>query len=70
MLYLKSFVDGKPVKVELYGDEIFTQCFRCEKEMQVDEDLLRWILQDGGELCSTSISCGCNSEKPALVRVK
>lgn len=69
MFYIKSTYKGKPIELEIFGDEIFTKCFKCGKEMQVEEDLLKWILADGGDLESTSISC-CETVKPTLVRIK
>lgn len=70
MIYLKTEVDGKVREIEIYGTEIFTTCFKCSKEFQVDEDLQREILKDEGSFSGVSLSCGCNTEKPNLIRIK
>lgn len=60
MFYLKAKIDNHiEIKVDIYGDEIFTTCFICGKEIQADEKLLVDIFKDGGDFASTSISCGC-----------
>lgn len=69
MFYLKAEHDGKPIKVDIYDDEIYTRCFNCGKEFQVDTDLIRQVLSDGGDFASTSLSC-CNAERSKLFRVK
>jgi hypothetical protein len=69
MFYLKTHHEGKPIEVEIYGDEIFTRCYNCGKEIQVDDQLLREVLADGGDLSSTSLAC-CSGDKPKLIRIK
>ncbi|GMA50183.1 hypothetical protein GCM10025857_15400 [Alicyclobacillus contaminans] len=69
MFYLKTEHDGKPIQVDIYDDEIYTRCSNCGKEFQVDTELLRQVLSDGGDFASTSLSC-CDAERPELVRVK
>lgn len=57
MFYVKTNItDDVEIKVNLYDDEIFTQCIKCEKEIQVDTEFLKSILEDG-DLTSTSIYC-------------
>ena len=57
MFYVKTNItDDVEIKVNLYDDEIFTQCTKCGKEVQVDIGLLKSILEDG-DLTSTSIYC-------------
>lgn len=57
MFYVKTNItDDVEIKVNLYDDEIFTQCTKCGKEIQVDTELLKSILEDG-DLASTSIYC-------------
>lgn len=71
MFYLKTEHEGKQIEVDIYGDDIYTTCFRCFKEFQVDEDLLAQVLEGDGDLCSTSLSCGqekCIEKK--LTRIK
>lgn len=70
MFYLKTLVDGKPQNVDIYDEEIFTTCFQCGTEIPVESETLLNILKDGWDLASTSISCGCNTERPRLVRIK
>ncbi|MCI9247462.1 MAG: hypothetical protein HFJ30_10285 [Clostridia bacterium] len=64
MLYIKTNIsDDVEMKVDLYDDEIYTQCSKCGKEMQVETEVLRQILQDG-DLASTSLYCGkCSKEE-------
>lgn len=70
MFYIKTEIDGKQRKVEIYGDELFTSCFNCGKEFPVDEELLMLVLQDGGSFSGTSLSCGCSVDKPQLSVIK
>lgn len=70
MIYLKTEVDGKPQTIDIYDDEIFTTCFKCGKEFQVDLHLIQEILKGGGDFSSTSISCGCSVERPTLTLIK
>jgi uncharacterized C2H2 Zn-finger protein len=69
MFYLKTEIDGRPHKVEIYDDEIFTRCFICGKEFQPNSEIMKFVYESGGDLASTSVSCGC-SDKPKLVRIK
>lgn len=57
MFYLKTEIDGKLRNIHIYDDEIYTVCFVCQKEFQVDAELIRWMLEDG-EFASTQMSCG------------
>lgn len=63
MFYVKTNItDDVELKVDLYDDEIFTQCANCGKEIQVETEELRQVLQDG-DLTSTSIYCkNCSKE--------
>ncbi|MNP04024.1 hypothetical protein D3C76_959260 [compost metagenome] len=69
MFYLKTEIDGQSRKVEIYDDEVFTTCFMCGKEFNPDPETMKFIYEEGGDLASTSLSCGC-SDKPKLVRIK
>lgn len=63
MFYLKTKInDGIEIKVPIYDDEIYTQCDECGKEIEVDTDLLKSVLEDG-DLASTAIICGHCTEK-------
>lgn len=55
MFYLKTTVDGAPKKIDIYDDEIYTRCFNCGKEFQIDSATLQQVLADGGDFASTSI---------------
>lgn len=70
MFYLKTEIDGKIREVEFYGDEIYTRCFRCGTEFQVDEHLQREVLKDDGSFSGTRLTCGCKTDKPKLIRIK
>lgn len=57
MIYIKTNItDDIEIKVNLYDDEIFTQCIKCGKEMQVETEVLKQVLTDG-DLASTSFYC-------------
>ncbi len=64
MLYIKTEIsDNVEIKVDLYEDEIYAQCPRCGKEIQVSTDVLKDILEDGN-LSGTSLYCGeCSKQK-------
>ncbi|CAM4101254.1 hypothetical protein L1N85_10910 [Paenibacillus alkaliterrae] len=68
MFYIKTEHGGKQIKVEIFGDEIYTICFNCGKEIQVDDETLREVMKDG-DLSSTSLSC-CSNKKPELTVIK
>lgn len=58
MFYIKTKVtDSLELKVDLYDDEIFTSCPTCEKEIAVSTELLKDMLNDGGDFASTLIYC-------------
>lgn len=63
MLYVKTSIsDNVEIKVDLYDDEIYTQCIKCGKEMQVETEVLKKVLEDG-DLASTSLICEkCSKE--------
>lgn len=63
MFYVKTNLNKNiEIKVDLYDDEIFTQCPKCGKEIQVDNETLANILKDA-DLSSTSLYCEkCSKE--------
>lgn len=63
MFYVKTNIsDDVEIKVDLYDDEIYTQCPKCGKEIQVETEVLRQVLLDG-DLASTSLYCEkCSKE--------
>lgn len=70
MFYIKTEHEGKNVQIDIYGDEIYTVCFNCGKEMKVEDDLLRDLVSgEHFSFCSTSIAC-CSDKKPQLSLVK
>lgn len=57
MFYIKTDINNSmEIKVDIYDDEIYTQCPKCGKEMQVEKEDLIQVLQDG-DFASTSIYC-------------
>ncbi|CAM4411593.1 hypothetical protein [Paenibacillus xylanexedens] len=64
MIYIKKEINGKQHEIEIYGDEIYTRCFQCGNEFQLDEELLLDILKEAGSFSGTRISCGCKAEQP------
>lgn len=56
MFYVKTQLANVELKIDLYADEIFTNCNCCGKEIEVDSQILISVLQDG-DLASTSLAC-------------
>jgi S-adenosylmethionine/arginine decarboxylase-like enzyme len=65
MIYIKKVIAAKTHCIEIYGDEIYTRCFQCGNEFQLDEELLLDILNEAGSFSGTRISCGCKTEPPS-----
>jgi len=63
MFYIKTNIsDNVEIKVDLYDDEIYTKCLKCGKEMQVETEILKQVLEDG-DLSSSSLYCEkCSKE--------
>lgn len=58
MVYIKSKIsDNAEIKIDLYDDEIYTQCPKCGREMQVETEILRELLKDG---CLVGVSIYCS----------
>lgn len=58
MFYIKTkLTEEIELKVPLYGDEFYTACTGCEKEIQVDERFIAELINEGGDLAGTSIKC-------------
>lgn len=68
MFYVKTEYEGIPIQVTIYGDDIYTKCFNCGVEMEVDDDTLREVMKNG-DLSSTRLAC-CENKKPKLTLVK
>lgn len=62
------FYTKLPNKREVPIESVFTRCFYCKKEIEVDSEMLCEILKDG-DLLSTQVAC-CSLDKPVLVRIK
>lgn len=57
MFYVKTNIsDDVEIKVDLYDDEIFTQCPKCGKEIPVETEDLKLVLKDG-DFASSSLYC-------------
>lgn len=63
MFYVKTKIsDDVEVKVDLYDDEIYTQCPKCGKEIQVETGELNQVLENG-DLANSSLYCeNCSKE--------
>lgn len=62
MFYLKAKLgDDVEIKVPFHGDNVFTPCTECGIEIEVDEELLGDLIQDGG-LAGVSMKCGSCSK--------
>ena len=66
MLYAKTNLSNNTeIKIDLYDDEIYAQCTKCGKEIQVDNETLIQILKDG-DLAGTSLMCNECSAKEVV----
>lgn len=64
MFYVKTQINEHiEIKIDLYDDEIFTQCPDCGVELEVDNETLIAVLKDDGDFPSTSIYCKECSKK-------
>ena len=65
MFYLRvTKKSGKIKEHTIYDDEIYTRCFDCGKEFQVETDRLVGVLSNDGDFSSTSICCdSCASKR-------
>lgn len=67
MFYTKiTTVQCYEIKIPL-DEGIFTDCYECDKEIAVDEELLLGVLKDG-DLATTKILCRDCSIKRVLSR--
>lgn len=53
MFYLKK----ESGEIPIYGDEIFTRCIDCKKEIYLGEQELAEIINDDFEFAGTSVIC-------------
>ena len=63
MYYVKTKINKEvEMKVEVHGDDIYTKCSKCGKEIQADMEILTELLKEGN-LDGTSICCeDCSKE--------
>ena len=54
MIYLKTELNGEKVKVDVYGDEFYCECPGCGKEVHLDSELLKIIVNDGCDFGGTT----------------
>ena len=45
------------INVDIYGDEFYSICPHCQKEIKVDFEELKQILNTEGDFASTSLFC-------------
>lgn len=58
MFHLRTTIDGVERDIEIYGDQIFTPCLDCGKEMQADEDFLADLMTDRNfDFAGSNIVC-------------
>ena len=64
MIYLKTELNGEKEKVDVYGDEFYCECPGCGKEVHLDSELLKIIVNDGCDFGGTTFYCRkCAEEK-------
>jgi len=64
MIFIKAKLNEDiEIKVDLYGDEFRSFCPKCAKEHDVDIETVASIINEGGDLGSTSIYCSTCVEK-------
>lgn len=57
MFYIKTNIsNGVEIKIDLFEDEIYTQCPKCGKEIQINSEELADIIKDQ-YLASTNVYC-------------
>lgn len=57
MFYIKTNIsNGVEIKIDLFEDEIYTQCPKCGKEIQINSEELADIIKDQC-LTSTNVYC-------------
>lgn len=72
MFYIKtSLTEDIEIKVNLYDDEIYTQCPNCGKEIEVQPSTLKTVIEEDGLLTGTTIYCDdCGKDAVKFTRVK
>ena len=65
MIYLKTQIgEGIEIKIDVYGDEFYTRCPQCGKEINVDSEALHTKDTDFG---STQIFCNeCSKDRQKI----
>lgn len=68
MFYMKTKINDQiEMKIDLYGNEIFTMCPDCGFEQEVDNQTIISVLKEDGDFVSTSIYC---EDCSALMKAK
>jgi hypothetical protein len=58
MLYVKTKLNDQfEIKVELYEDEIITNCGNCGKELPVEPEEIAEIISNGCDFVGTTFYC-------------
>ena len=63
MFYVKTKIGCSTIETEIDGENLFTRCPQCGKEILVETEDLKSIFENGGDLCSTTMDCPECSEK-------
>lgn len=68
MIYLKTELNGEKVKVDVYGDEFYCKCPGCGKEVHLDSELLKIVVNDDCDFGGTTFYCReCTEKKDGTV---
>lgn len=58
MIYLKTELEnGKEININVYGDEFYCKCPICGKEVHLNDEDLKHIVNDGCDFAGTSVYC-------------
>ncbi len=65
MIYHKVELESlnKTVNIPLYSDELYCRCPECGIEQEVDDEMMKSIYLDGGDLGSTIFICPTCTKK-------
>ena len=65
MIYLKTKLEnGEQLKINLYGDEFYATCPKCGKEVHMDHDMLKNLINNDCDFAATGFYCDkCNTQE-------
>lgn len=65
MIYLKTELEnGEQVKIDLYGNEFYATCPKCGKEVHLDRDMLKNLINGDCDFATTGFYCDkCNTQE-------